>query len=263
MTEKVQTGTRAGPGDSDAQKKRLIQRLGVAAVLIAALLAGLALFERGELQEAPVPTAGTPAPAASQFARGQVQAVAQVQPEAEKPAPAAEPAPPAGEAATPPLVPPEPQSPEVPRANAGRKPVQAAPVRVAAAPSPAAALTPPAIVARAAAPTQTPVQAATAQSMPAAVPAAAPRASPASPATAAPVSVPHLASAAYLVQVGAYSPVGDAEVLRAKLAGAGIPALVQARVRAGPFATREEAAAARAKIKAMGLETSILLPFHR
>ena len=126
MSEKDKTEPRAGTGDSDAQKKRLIQRLGVAAVLIAALLAGLALFERGELQEAGLPPAGVPKQTPSQFARGQVQPVTQVQPEQEAPvaAAAATTAAPAVEAATPPMVPPEPPSPDV--APAGRKATRSA-----------------------------------------------------------------------------------------------------------------------------------------
>ncbi len=290
MTEKDKP--RKGAGDGDAQKKRLIQRLGVAAVLIAALLAGLALFERGELQETATAPMTQPPVLASQFARGQVQPVAQVLPEPPAPAAAAEAAPPAGEAATPPAPPTE--APEPDAVAPGRKvvltpgktgehkqihPVAARPAaesahvrppaepvrsRPAAEPSPirpvAAASAPLAAAASAAVPAlaspSAPVLAARPTPAQTAAAAVAPQAS------AAVSPVPRSAPAGYMVQVGAYVPVGDAEALRAKLALSGIPALLEARVRAGPFASREEAATARAKIKAMGLEASILLPFH-
>ncbi|HTJ97426.1 MAG TPA: SPOR domain-containing protein [Rhodocyclaceae bacterium] len=57
----------------------------------------------------------------------------------------------------------------------------------------------------------------------------------------------------YLVQMGVFSNVSNAEELRAKLEKAGIPSQIEARVQVGPFATRAEAEAAQKKMTALGL----------
>lgn len=63
----------------------------------------------------------------------------------------------------------------------------------------------------------------------------------------------------FAVQAGVFSDAQHAEELRAKLTLNGIPSTMEARVQVGPFKTREEAEAARQKLKALGVE-GILLP---
>jgi DedD protein len=54
-----------------------------------------------------------------------------------------------------------------------------------------------------------------------------------------------------------------AEELRARLELAGIPTQIEARVQVGPFKTRQEADAAREKLRALGMETGILTAVKR
>lgn len=63
----------------------------------------------------------------------------------------------------------------------------------------------------------------------------------------------------FAVQAGVFADAQHAEELRAKLTLNGIPSTLEARVQVGPFKTREEAEAARQKLKALGIE-GILLP---
>lgn len=56
-----------------------------------------------------------------------------------------------------------------------------------------------------------------------------------------------------------FSSTERAEELHAKLQLNGIPSSIESRVNVGPFKTREEADAARAKLKALGIE-SLLVP---
>ena len=51
-----------------------------------------------------------------------------------------------------------------------------------------------------------------------------------------------------------------AEELHAKLTLEGIPSTIEARVEVGPFKTRQEAEAARAKLKALGIDAVLLPP---
>ena len=63
----------------------------------------------------------------------------------------------------------------------------------------------------------------------------------------------------YAVQAGVFADPRRAEELQARLAQEGIPATIEARVQVGPFKTRAEADAARARLTALGIE-SVLLP---
>jgi DedD protein len=64
----------------------------------------------------------------------------------------------------------------------------------------------------------------------------------------------------YALQAGVFSDPRRAEELHAKLTLEGIPSTIEARVEVGPFKTREEAEAARAKMKALGIDAVLLLP---
>ncbi|MDZ4254284.1 MAG: SPOR domain-containing protein [Sulfuritalea sp.] len=61
------------------------------------------------------------------------------------------------------------------------------------------------------------------------------------------------------LQLGVFSNLDNAEELRARLEKHGIPATIEARVRVGPFATRAEANAARAKLQELGIKDSLLI----
>ena len=62
----------------------------------------------------------------------------------------------------------------------------------------------------------------------------------------------------FVVQMGVFNNLANAEELRAKLELAGIPAQIEARVKVGPFGSREEAEAARKKLIELGLEPGFL-----
>jgi DedD protein len=63
----------------------------------------------------------------------------------------------------------------------------------------------------------------------------------------------------YALQMGVFSNMANAEDLRAKLVANGIPATIEARVHVGPFRTRQEVDAARAKLKELGLDDGLLI----
>ena len=63
----------------------------------------------------------------------------------------------------------------------------------------------------------------------------------------------------FLVQEGVLTSAQRAEELQAQLNLSGVPATIEARVQVGPFKTRQEAEAAQAKLKQMGVE-SLLVP---
>ncbi len=71
-----------------------------------------------------------------------------------------------------------------------------------------------------------------------------------------PLTQPH---GTYLLQLGVFNSVANAEELRAKLELNGIPAQIEARVQVGPFSSRLEAEQARDKLKQLGLEGGVLV----
>lgn len=64
----------------------------------------------------------------------------------------------------------------------------------------------------------------------------------------------------YALQAGVFSDPRRAEELHARLTLNGIPSTLEARVQVGPFKTREEAAVAREKMKALGIDAVFLPP---
>ena len=154
----------------------------------------------------------------------------------------------------------------------------------AAATAPAAPAPAPAAPAAVAAVTPAPVAAPPAPVVAAPVPApAAPVAAAQAPAAAArpaddsarakalledkPVTTPSTGEQRLVVQVGAFSDVAKAREVRQKLEKAGLKTYTQVadskegkrtRVRVGPFASKEEADKAAAKIKTLGLTATIL-----
>jgi DedD protein len=63
----------------------------------------------------------------------------------------------------------------------------------------------------------------------------------------------------FLVQIGVFSNHTNAEELVNRLHQAGIPAQIESRVQVGPFVSRLEVDAARAKLKTMGLDEGLLV----
>ena len=70
----------------------------------------------------------------------------------------------------------------------------------------------------------------------------------------------HKRPGGFAVQAGVFADAQRAEELRAMLTLNGIPSTLEARVQVGPFKTREEAEAARQKLKALGIEGLLLPP---
>lgn len=218
------------PAEPDALKKRLIARVGVAGLLIVVLLAVLALFESYSKRELAPPSAVMRAPMPI--------------------APSAPPAPPQPEkpTETPPEVLPE-QAAEAatesmkeiePRAE----PEYTAPPTLAPRPS---------------------LSRREAAARPSVAPAPARKAEeqlPAVPAILQPPRPTPAVAAGFVIQLGVFTNVANAEELHAKLTRSGIPSQIEARVFAGPFKSKQDADAAQAKLKAAGLQAGLLLPFR-
>lgn len=237
------------PEEASDLKRKLVMRVGFAGLMIVLLLATLAVFDR---MNAPEETA----PAEPRFTepvpvgRKEVaQAVTPAEPaaEGEKSAPAAEPeasAAPVDKSVAPSGPPPRPDvaaQPHLPRAaGPQRAPAAESAPAVRGEAAPAAAASP-------------------ASAAPAAH--AAPR-----PETAARPAPPAAATtgvrlfSGYALQAGVFSDTHRAEELHAKLTLNGIPSTIESRVQVGPFKTREEAEAARAKMKALGIDALLLPP---
>ena len=136
-----------------------------------------------------------------------------------------------------------------------------------AAVTPAPVAAPPAPVVAAPAPAPAPVAVASAPA-----PAAAPRPADDSARAKAllegkPVTTESAAEQRIVVQVGAFADAAKVREVRQKLEKAGLKTYAQVadskegkrtRVRVGPFATKEEADKAAAKVKALGLTATIL-----
>ncbi|MFZ4537266.1 SPOR domain-containing protein [Propionivibrio sp.] len=233
------TEVKSDPSDI---KRKLAWRMGFAGLMIVGLLGGLALFDylgRPSETEPSAPQFTEPVPVVKKII---TQAVTPTEPTPEMPkeeTKAAEPeasAAPVDKAAPAVEPPPRPQvsaQPVLPRASspAGRsaasaiQPAPAKPVEPRVAPVTAA----PARV-------EPPVAAAQQQPL-----------------------LQRLFSG-YVLQAGVFADPRRAEELHARLTLEGIPSAIEARVQVGPFKNREEAEAARAKMKAMGIESVLLAP---
>lgn len=231
----------------DNLKQKLVMRVAFAGVLIAMLLAALALIDYlgqpGEEPAASGPSYTAPVPVAKKEV---TQPVKPTVPEPPAPAAvetaAATPAPAEGAPAAPPATGDAPPKPEV-----SAQPTLPATQGKAAATTPAPRATK--------AMPETPAEGTSASTSAVAEKPAAPAAA-ATP--AAPPAPPRLFSG-FAVQAGVFSDAQRAEELRAKLTLNGIPSTMEARVQVGPFKTREEAEAARQKMKTLGID-GILLP---
>lgn len=225
-----QNNNNEAAADPSAIKRKLAWRMGVAGLMIVALLGGLALFDY-------LSTPSEPEPSAPQFT---------------------EPVPVAKKVITQPVTPAEPAPPpEAPKVAAtpetSAPPVDKSAPRAEPSPRPAAAHPAPARTTSSAGQTV----ARPAPSSPPRVAATAPSREPA--AVALPPAPPRLFSG-YALQAGVFSDPRRAEELNAKLILEGIPSTIEARVQVGPFKSRAEAEAVRDKMKAMGIDTVMLPP---
>lgn len=73
-----------------------------------------------------------------------------------------------------------------------------------------------------------------------------------------PHSAPRLFSG-FILQAGVFSSIQRAEELHARLTLSGVPSTLETRVQVGPFRTRQEAEAAQAKLRELGIQ-AILVP---
>lgn len=243
---------------SSEMRSKLLGRLAVAGVLVAGLLGVLAFFDYlatapDETEEQvftkPVPVA--PKKAASQPVTPAENLPAPPEPQKTE-APAEPPPPPKVEQHVAVEAKPEPGSqirPKLPfTVESAKKPVAQAPI-APSAPVPEATTAPSNIL-----PPPRPV--AQPEPTPAKPPARVVETRPA-PAVTPPV-VSRLFSG-FLLQAGVFSSVQRAEELHARLTLSGVPSTLETRVQVGPFKTRQEAEAAQAKLKELGVE-AILVP---
>ncbi|MDR0378989.1 MAG: SPOR domain-containing protein [Candidatus Accumulibacter sp.] len=246
-------GTLPGWEDPAQMKRKLLWRMGIAGLMILALLGGLALFdylavEPEELEPEP-PRFTEPVPVPSQSTTEALGSVVPApeeetgteaeEPEAETPGASAVPE----GAAVVEAAPPPPNVTTKPAASAARTPSRrSVPVSPPIAARPEAGRRPPEAV--------RPRPEALATEATSAVQAS--RRVSEVPQRRAPV-LPELLSG-YTLQAGVFFDPRRAEDVYARLSREGIPVTLETRVLVGPFSNQEEAESARAKMKAMGID---------
>jgi DedD protein len=261
MAEDTEVSEReAGAGE---MRSKLLARLAVAGVLVAVLLGVLAFFDYlatapDESEELvftqPVPV--VPKKEASQPVTPAESLPAPPAPEKAE-APAEPPPPPQVETHTPAVVE---TKPEAVVENRPKLPLTVESAKKPVAPSPAVAPTPAPVPEATMAPSNIlpPPRATTpAEPLP---PKPAARVVETRP---APVVTPPVVSrlfSGFLLQAGVFTSVQRAEELHARLTLSGVPSTLETRVQVGPFKTRQEAEAAQAKLKELGVETILVPP---
>lgn len=247
-------GAAAVPDETAEMKHKLAVRMAFAGTMIVALLGGLALFDyysaQPEQETAAPPQFTEPVPVPKKLVTQPVTPPVAV-PEA--PAPTE-------------VKPAEPEATAAPADKHAPRIDTPPPPEVAAQPSLPRKSATPARAVGAASPAAAPVSAHVTEGKVTASPAlptASERAdggaaAPSAAAEAAPPAPPRLFSG-YALQAGVFADPRRAEELQARLVQEGVPATIEARVQVGPFKTRAEAEAARAKLTALGVE-SVLLP---
>lgn len=250
----------AGSGEI---RSKLMARLAVAGVLVAVLLGVLAFFDylASTPDESEEQVFTKPVPVAPKKEVSQPVTPAENLPTPPEPAkveaPAEPPPPPKVETHTPAIVESRPEAvvenrPKLPlTVESARKPNLPSPAVVGVpAPIPEATTAPSNIL-----PPQRPVV--PAEPVPHRPTARVVEARPA-PAVTPPV-VSRLFSG-FLLQAGVFSSVQRAEELHARLTLSGVPSTLETRVQVGPFKTKQEAEAAQAKLKELGVETILVPP---
>lgn len=248
--------------DDEALRRRLLSRIAVAGVVIVGLLGGLAVYDA--LNKPPAPALPKMAASVEREAPTAAEKAAEEPAAGEKTAAAEKPA--EGQAAE--------EKPAAARTAAAetvpeRTETPLAPPPADKPPKAAKALTPPATAQPAAVKPSAPAVAAArpdaAREIARAVPeGSAPATAERKPAAHAPAARPLTQAAAesarrFLLQVGVFGNHANAEELAARLHEAGLPTQIESRVQVGPFATRQEADAARIKLKALGIDDGMLV----
>lgn len=211
------------------QRAALLRRIGVAGALIALLIGGLALFDAS--RTSPDDDEAEDAPAAESAA-----------------APAAPAMPETPAEATPASI--EDSPPPLPESDAAETGPAIAPDMAATGD----ALAQPRPSGESATVRQAPAVPETTR-RPEAPVASRPATVPADTAPPALARTPAAAPSGYVVQAGVFGNAANAEELRARLALHGIPARIESRVQVGPFRTRAEADRARARMRALGMDS--------
>ena len=247
MAEAHEAGWQEGAVSDEQQlRQRLLRRIGLAGVLIVALVASLAMFDAVFVH---TPAPASPEPAAVTVDAEPVPAEAPTaESPVETPAEAAASAP-ADPPAEPEPVPQADAKPEAPPANAaapsktGIKPITRPEPRPDPRPQPVVPES-----------TATPTLPLPPQPAIKPTPPVAPVVSQVRP----PRTLAQ--GQGYLVQMGVFSNIANAEELKGRLDKAGIPAHIEARVQVGPFKNKVEAEAAQKKLAQMGLSGLLLSP---
>lgn len=249
----------AGAGEI---RSKLLARLAVAGVLVAALLGVLAFFDylatapdesEEQVFTKPVPVA--PKKEVSQPLTPTENLPTPPEPEKVE-APAEPPPPPKVETHTPALEP----KPEALVENRPKLPLTVQPTKKPVTPAPAVAPVPAPLPEATTAPSNIlppPRAAIPAEPLPSKPTARIVEARPA-PAVTPPV-VSRLFSG-FVLQAGVFSSVQRAEELHARLTLSGVPSTLETRVQVGPFKTKHEAEMAQAKLKELGVETILVPP---
>lgn len=241
MTNDMMTDTEQQPEDldEDALRRRLINRIALAGVAIVALLGGLAVIDSMYVAPAaPAPNISVPTISAETSKSAETIALSAVNAQ-DNMSPVA-------------AMPPEPPHPEaIPtiKSNAAMEessspsvplPKQPHPQTVPAAGKAAAKSSPPQELAH-----QEPATSSA-------------HTPPPRPLTQGPQ-----AERRFVLQMGVFNNVDNAQELLTRLQKGGVPAQIEARVQVGPFKTKAEADEARTKLKAMGLDAGLLMAIHR
>lgn len=238
-------------------RRKLIRRLAMAGVLVAVLLGVLAVFDYlatpPEEPDAPVFLQPVPVAPRKEVSQPVVSTENLPEPPAQvAPVEAAAdvPPPPVVEVQAPPVAEETRLTPKVERKPLplAEKPVAAKPEPVSPAP-PVEEKKPPVAVAEETAPA-TPV----APAVPTARVVETRSAPPAQPNAA------QRLFAGFVLQAGVFTNAQRAEELHAQLTLSGVPSTLEARVQVGPFRTRQEAEAAQAKLKELGVQSVIVPP---
>lgn len=246
----------SGDSASDLRQK-LVKRLAMAGALVAILLGMLAVFDylATPPEEPEAPVFSQPVPVAPRKEVSQPVVTTENLP---VPPPDAPPAEPAAEAPPPPVVEAQVAAPVAEEARLTPR-VERKALPVAGKPSaakPAEPVSAPPVEAK------TPPVAAVPEETAPAVVATTPSARVVETRTASPAQ-PNAASrlfAGFVLQAGVFTSAKRAEELHAQLTLSGVPSTLETRVQVGPFRTRQEAEAAQAKLKELGVQTILVPP---
>ena len=233
--------------DGELTRQRLLRRIAMAGVLIVALVASLAIFDAVFVNPPEPETEVDPAPPVASVSVPPLEERGLEKPEEKTPEAVPEAVPPPVESTE--EAKPTPAVSAVPVPEASKPAVKGKPeTRPITQPQSKTTAKP--------APSVPEATAAPAVPLPPQPPAPKPAQASVAPAPAKPLAP----GQGYLVQMGVFSNIANAEDLKSKLDKAGIPAHIEARVQVGPFRNKAEAEAAQKKLAEMGLSGLLLSP---